>query len=739
MVLYVLGRDCESARYKLTVSAFEMILSALLKANRHQHHEHMLSNLADMVNLIQRGFDAVQSQNFFLAERSITFYQSLVFSVQRKWITGTPWSQALRRLAEPVIHFLREDDLFDAAQDFVSEVISNFELFFLEEHYIMIANAIMRPEGRSRLQALIGGEYDGFHMAYAKLLLAYGEARIEDLVHNPTAPILSDLLSLTFCKGHSIAEDPVIPMALDFWSTFVEYALTKPTSEDLEDTKNPPEWLKNARYCVEQVTQSFIMKIAFPDVQTYELWDDETKEGFRYFRRDFKSYIASAYTLLGTYLFDGFISYAVGMGNQKEWEAMEAAMFCIVGVADSAGESEDSHLSILFGSDLFAIITNPVFGVPEKVQQTAINVIAEYSSFFKRHPENLVSAIKFVLRCLENPALINVAARTFQALCDDCRSSLGDQSQLFVREYYEFIASGERDPKVKQRLIAAITAVIQSVSEGFEPDGRSREREALDMLGELVQAIEGDAAQCVTHEDEQYAVEKGICAIQCLTSMGKAYRAPESTPINLDAEPKVPGEPEQEAYWEFQTRTFKLFIAVLDRFPANGDIMEAVCDLLQAGHTENTGPFVYPLQIHDHVFERYALSTQRVSKLLEMLKRRLWKHRNGHELEIVAMFAVRCLSGAFQLAERLDGECYGYRATKHANGDRGPKRRPRSRMEYHRLRVKLRSMLCGRSALPQGGAPTRAIPRVYVGVLGFAGNPAETTCCGILGECSYHV
>ena len=615
-----------------------------------------------MVKIIEIGLLHQHDLGASVTRESVKFFQSLLMYVQRGPKIMLDHMDMLRSIAIPMISLLDSEDLFDASQELISDVVSNYETFFTSDHYTLVAEMLIRPRTESWMADLLSGNFGQDQMAYGRLLLSYGEARPESLaysIHTNDQQILHRLVSLTQCAGLAIIEDEIISQVLDFWSNFVESSMDLCLEETLAAQ---PDWLKRLQKCTQTVIEALMLKIRLPATHVLHEWDHDSKLALQEMRRDFQHFLASAHNLLGPQLFESFVAYTSRAWQEHNWEAVEASLFSINGISillSDSGEG-DGSLSALFASALFSDMTNPDFSIPFKTQQTAVNLVGGYADFFKRQPTYLAPILSFMFNCLESQALMHTSAKTIFALCDVCRTTLGEYAMPFALQYHSFVTSGERETEVKEKLIGAMAAVIQGLSIKSRSNESLDQQDILDVLNKLLDTIEMDVNNAIASlgQSVDYARERGLCAVSCLASMGRALRAPDSAVVDILSEPNDPFKTYQlsPTGMQTQTRIIELYSKVLEIFPSDGEILEVVCNIFRAGITESSGPFVLPLEALESILYSYSSVTSRAGFLLETITRVLRKHYlHSARRKNIEGFSLRCLQRALQWVGWIQG------------------------------------------------------------------------------------
>lgn len=110
-------------------------------------------------------------------------------------------------------------------------------------------------------------------------------------------------------------------------------------------------------------------------------------------------------------------------------------------------------------------------------------------------------------------------------------------------------------------------------------------------MAQLIKSVEEEAADSVKAMEASQAEvfqERGLGALKCLASMGKALQAPDEAVIDLDAEgPK-------STFWTdgqgvlLQAKVVRILETITGLMKWNSDIIEAGCQILRAGYKERT-------------------------------------------------------------------------------------------------------------------------------------------------------
>ncbi|KAL9119683.1 MAG: hypothetical protein Q9187_003767 [Circinaria calcarea] len=618
----------------------------------HKYHERVLCNLDDMVTLLRHGLNG-KSHNINLAEEGMKCYHALVMYAHRAWIDKAMALDPIRLLIPQAVQHLGDNDMFDVTVEFFTDVMTNFSSFFLGQHYVLIASILCAPAAEEKISSLRAGDFDSDAMAFGRLLLAFGDANLSDLAkHNDTPSnrrVLDMLTSLLTCEGYAVSQDEICSQTLEFWTTYIEHL----TDALFAEGESKPEWMPPALQYVIRSIEACWIKIRMPPPEVAINWDTEARTGFKAFRADVEDLIQSSYTLLGIDLFERFIRLALEALGSQDWLHLEATLFCIKSLADpiSDGEVGDEGLARLFGSSLFSQMSNDTLAIPAKTQQTAVTMINRYTSFFERHAEYLPPTLNFLFNAIKTTSLGIAAPRAIFAISSSCRKNLVLELGAFLEQYKSLTNATNIDASAKEQVIGAIAAIIQAI-----PVGEAQ----IQPLSQLLQFVEADIQKCLQLQlstqieelEQAYAI--GLCALRCLTNMGKGLQVHEDEAIDLDADKPT------ETIWEHgsgltvQSRIIQCFGTVFSSLRHDGDIIEATCHILRTGYTETSpGPFVFAPKVSEDIVTSSDLTTPRLAYVLDtagiMLSRN--SARSSDELDHAAL---SCLGHLIYLINALD-------------------------------------------------------------------------------------
>lgn len=549
----------------------------------------------------------------------------------RAWIDKAVELEPLRPLTPLAIQALHQEDLYDVTVEFFTDVLTNFSAFLTAGDLETLSELLASTRARQTVLGLKGGDYDTEAMSFARFLLAYGDATVQDLATRSEDPLLRQivhqLLDLLRCEGYAGVEDEIGAQALEFWLTYIEFLIDSLFAAGEEK----PSWMDSARQRVVEVVEASWEKIRIPPDELAASWDSDARAGFKAFRADVQDLLQSSYTLLGVDIFEKLAQLALQSLEKRAWLHLEATLFCLNALSDSISDEDsvDAMLSRLFGSSLFAEMSSTVLPIPAKTRQTAVNMITEYTAFFERHVEYLPAMLNFLFESLKAPVLASVAAKAILSSCSSCRQTLIPELGAFLQQYEFILKWAAAEAYTKEKVIGGIAAIIQAVP---------RDEDKYGPLSTLIQFVERDVNDCIRFMEASQAEEfqaSGICALNCLASMGKALQAPDDAVIDLDANaPK-------SAFWakgpgaSLQAKVIQMMETIAGLMRWNSDVVEASCQILRSGYKESApGLFVLPLKVTVDLVLASKLDTARLDYVLDTACAMLSRHVHESETTI---------------------------------------------------------------------------------------------------------
>ncbi|CAM1510299.1 Fc.00g006340.m01.CDS01 [Cosmosporella sp. VM-42] len=589
-------------------------------------YDAVLGNMPDSVALISWGMSS-QPTSHKAHEDSIKCLQSWVWFAQRSSSRDSNLIQSLRSLIASVIDSLTVEELYDASAELMVDLLSNCSVFLSETHFDKLSNLFDSSWFRHRYEELLQGDFDFDSIRFGQLLLAFGDARVEKLMQandERSQHFLSNLCGLLAATGYPVVEDKIFVPALEFWSTFAETMTDCMYSS--EGATNA--WVGPALSHILQAVSNSWQKVVYPPSNEFASWDSSERVGFHDARKDVVDLLQSVYTLAGPQLILTFANLMLKALSSSSWLQLEAAAFCLGGLADCISEDTrcDDALATVFTSPLFSVLSpGPV--IPPRVRQTCVSLIEHYTEYFERNISHLPPALNLLFSVVGEHHMAAAAAKSIFRLCSSCRGHLYTEAGAFLDEYQNLVVGQRLDCGASEKIIGGIASVAQAI-----PDLVQRYSACARILGfiqeDVRQALELSLSSqakdipCVelgcpyAASDENTALHIALKALRCLTSMGRGLQAPTEASFDLDGEHKGGNTPSPRLA-QLQEQIIGTIIQLQTTFNNSGEVTEIICSTLRSGFSEvEPGPFVLPPQCVAHYMTRHAAGTPRVGLLV---------------------------------------------------------------------------------------------------------------------------
>jgi hypothetical protein len=570
---------------------------------------------------------------------------------------------------------LANDELYEASIELFTDILSNYSGFFTKEHYSSLASLFESQWAQGRYHTLLQGDFDFDSLQFGLFMLAYGDAKVQDLMEgrdDQSQSFLSGLSGLLTATGHPVGEDKIFVPALEFWSTFVETMTDVMYSSVEEDTQ---AWMPQAVAHVMQVVSNCWRKIQYPPIEVFATWDSTERVGFSDARKDVADLLQAVFTLSGPSLISMFVDSLLQHLPSQAWAELEAAAFCLGSLSDCISDDSkcDDVLCKVFASPFFELLAQTHRPIPVRLRQTGLSLIERYSDYFERNAEYLPSALNLLFDAVTDPLLGGPSAKSISTLCSSCRSILTGELGAFLGHYSAIRTGQVIDSLAEERIVLAIASIIQTVKDGtqrlqafeqllsFIRDDIERSLqlaahpELLNLSDPLFRrGLEPSQVREVPSADD-VALQLSLRALRCLVSLGKGMQDVSEGPIDLDAQ--LPERARNGDLARVQNEILTAIDQVLTTFPNSGEVVEAVCNILRAGFSEtDPGPFVFPPDSIAEFFVKQTVTTPRIGTLLSTacsFVSSLYKGPGIHVKENLS----RLLPWAINLLQSLPGRC----------------------------------------------------------------------------------
>ena len=385
---------------------------------------------------------------------------------------------------------------------------------------------------------------------------------------------MTDMMhTLLSCKGYAELEDEVAPRVLEFWNNFVEYV------DDIVSEDGAANMVDFAKQLVTRMVQQLLVKVEIPPDDVWDSVGDDEKKAFRDFRTDARDLLQSSYRVLGSLLAD-YIAGRLLSSADVNWYKFESSLFCLGAISSAEDESLDRILEPVFGPSLVSRIGSN--SVPPRTVRTVVNMMAQSTGFFKRHPQYLATSLNFLFATLQASASPDDSARAISALCSQCRRDLTSEISTFLHKYEEFIYRPGVTDFAAEKLASAIGYLLQALTKlGDTISGANivLEHVSQGLTRTVTLAMAGDMIN---------AAAVGSISVHCLASLAESLRRPADDATDLyDENPVVPSADELVALKAFQAKVFSTVAKALEILRDNGEILGEICTVFKAGLTES--------------------------------------------------------------------------------------------------------------------------------------------------------
>lgn len=585
----------------------------------YKYHEIMMLNVEDAVGLIRYALEHVHSElageerTAKMTNEAIKCFQSWVFYSQRVSTESSARMESLASLTQQALSCVVVEALFDTTVELLIDILTNYPSFLTANDLAALSCLLRSPWAQAWMARLQKGDFSFEPLQFGRLLLAFGDATLQDFATHPdredSGHLMAMLHALLTCEGLAVAEDEICVLALEFWSALVEFAVCA-LFDEAEDVTL---WLDNTRGHIVQVIQECWRKIRISDLNEVTTWDADFRAGFKDFRKDVADLLQSSYALLGSRIFQMFVDISFVSLRNHVWEDLEATMFCLDALSDCMveGQEEERQVGRLLDSPEFLSSLDLNRGAPLKLSRAMVDTLGHYAVYFEGHTNHLAAPLRFLFQCLEVATLAAEASRSIGSLCGLCRQVLTSEVEAFINQYERFQNGEAVDASTKNKVLGAIACIIQA---------RDSDEDRARYLARLLAFVGRDVYTCLNYAAAQQlaeAEEAGVVALQSLASIGKGMQAPEDVPIDLDTDTAPSTFWKQGGGARLQSQIVGLVNQVVAALPQSGPIVEAACSVFRSGFAEHSpGPFVFPTQVTAHFILRSNLDTPRLSLIL---------------------------------------------------------------------------------------------------------------------------
>jgi hypothetical protein len=471
--------------------------------------------------------------------------------------------------------------LSKTATESVADMLRTENRLLTDAHHEYILGYLKSEAASELVQSLKEGDYDDDPMAFWDLLDSYTAPRSVKLISGALGPshaqVLSYLDVLFHGPGYPGVDDKLSSDLLDWWTA---------AADDLQD--GVEEGLQEARQNLANAVLNVYNRLKWPSPNESADWDADDRSEFHIFRRDTQDFLLSAFPTLGIELIDLFRQKAITALNANDWTDLETACFCLAQLSEAIDGDEEAitHLDAIFSSEKFAVVCLNSDQLPNKTRQTLVDMLGKYQMFFEQNTNLLPQVLTFLFSALNISSCTNTASRSIGFLSKSCRQALVTEIPVFLKIFTEFQQSSAATTQSLERVVEGIAAVVQALP--------SEEAKApyLDELLKPFFVQTASARDDAQRGDVESAHTRGHLALRCIAGIGRGLRSDQDGIIDLESEETAS---EDNTFWEthdIQAQLCQCLMVYLDGFPLDHTIVEGICEVLKAGFTETTGPFV---------------------------------------------------------------------------------------------------------------------------------------------------
>jgi hypothetical protein len=540
----------------------------------------------------------------------------------------------LRQLVAPAMSCFTDEDLYQPTAEMFSDVLSNYSSFFTQEQYAALSAMFESQWAAERYQQLIHGNHHEDGISFGLLLLAYGDAKVQELMTNTderSQRFLGSLSGLLAADGYLVGDDLIFVPALEFWSTFIETMIDNAFTEGIETNS----WRPYAEQHLKTVITNCWRKIQWPPAEIFAEWDSTERIAFGDARKDVFDMLQSVFTLEGLGLISFFADLFLQSLGTQSWAELEASAFCLGALSDCISDDAkyDHELSKVFASPFFQLLGQAQGPIPLRLRQTGLALIERYCEYFERHAQYLPDALNLLFAAVGDSVLGGPSARSISTLCSSCRSILTGEAGAFIRHYQSIRSAQVLDSLAEERIVLSIASIIQAIKD---------EAHRLDMFGDLYTILKSDFELAIqlkaqlgllnlSRPDflrgldppnpqsvppvEEISLQMTLRSMRCLASMAKGMQDVKEHPVDLDSEPQTYHTSSRLA--SIQEDIMRVLVEVQRTYSTSGEVVEIICNILRAGFSETEpGPFVFPPSVVTSYFVQQRFETRRVGTLM---------------------------------------------------------------------------------------------------------------------------
>ncbi|KAG5979833.1 hypothetical protein E4U55_004725 [Claviceps digitariae] len=513
-----------------------------------------------------------------------------------------------RKLLPTIIALLLVDSQFESTAELLIEILSGYPSLLTDHHLHLLADLFVSPWSDQRYTRLVQGDDSFDSVQFGQLILAFGEERCHWLMEGDDPrcqAILSKLCGLLTANGLTVIEDKTFVPAIEFWSNFTEAISDSFRSSDIAATPRAEQAVKLVLEAVSNAWQ----RIMYPSVEEISSWDQSDRANFSDARKDAVDLLQSTYSLCGARLVTTFAELVLVALDGSAWMRLEAAAFCLAGLADCVNEDGelDETLGTVFNSSLFSRLDSSNSDIPHRTKQTCLYLVEQYTDYFERNVSSLALALRLLFDLLGDRHLAPNASKSIHQLCSSCRHHLYQETESFLNEYQKSAACGQLDCISSEKVLGGIACVAQAIPDGdqrshacsrllnFIEDDVRRAKQLIDWTGDAKLPCSGQ--RCLDSTvSERPSLHIVLKALRCLLSVGKGFQSPAESVVDLE-NISSPFSEQDPRLASLHREFIGKLMDIENHFGEHTEVMELSCAILRCGFAESEpGPFVLDME-----------------------------------------------------------------------------------------------------------------------------------------------
>ncbi|KAL2818454.1 armadillo-type protein [Aspergillus cavernicola] len=492
-----------------------------------------------------------------------------------------------------VIRSLNIPSLSTAAAQILIEMMGWRDSMLSQDHIAAILEYIISDSGTAHIASLLKGDFEDESTTFLELLLSFSTLKQTHLLIKPLdtkhEKVLALLHTLFKAPGYAAVDDLASPLVLEWWTE---------VADELQEDFFDPEEQKGSESAKQNLARAALdcfEKLKYPTLEELRDWSDDERAEFASFRRDVCDFLLAIYPILGVDLVQVFQAQARTSLTSQDWRTFEAAIFCVSQLSEAVDENQhaDECLNSIFFCDEFSrLCEGDGVMIPDKPRQTLVDMLGKYQSYFERTHALLPRVLTFLFASLDVASCAPTASKSIAHLCKSCRDALKFELPAFIGQFEQFRFKPTATAQTMEKVLEGIAAIMQTLPADIEK-AHFLER-ILEFFHEQAELARNEAAQ----GSIEPARIRGHMVLRCLASIGKGLRA--DGEIVLDSVQEKNDVPYPPTFWNTgngavsQNLIMQCMRLLMTNFPFDTAIIDATCDILKAGFTERTGPFVFP-------------------------------------------------------------------------------------------------------------------------------------------------